>query len=273
VDPEYPPAARSQSLQGMVHTLLTLDLSGHVSQAEALSGPELLRPAALDAVRQWSFRPVLRDGHPVYAYTDAIVDFSIDLDGAAKPARRAPDIAGEMAATERLAELRSRMPRSPEQVLADTEQQSSPVRGEERFSALPGLAKAALDAGSLDKAASYAHELLQQAEANTDAWNYGNAIHDGNMVLGLVALRSGDVAQAKRYLQAAGKTTGSPQLNSFGPNMRLAKELLEKGERDAVLDYFSLCRSFWKLGGASLDAWTAAVRAGQVPEFGANLLY
>jgi len=272
VEPVYPPAARSQGLQGMVHVLVTLDLAGHVTQAEALGGREILRPAALDAVRQWSFRPVLRDGHPVYAYTDVTVDF--DLDDPARPAKPGDaDLAGEMAAAQRIAELRERMPRSPEQILADTEQQAGAASGIERFYALAGLAKAAIDAGQPDKAATYATELLQLAELHSHDWNYGNAIHDGNLVLGLVALRSDDIAGAKTYLLAAGKTPGSPQLNSFGPNMKLAKALLEKGERDAVLEYFSLCRTFWKLGGARLDSWSAAVRSGVTPDFGANLLF
>ena len=47
---------------------------------------------------------------------------------------------------------------------------------------------------------------------------------------------------------AAGATPGSPQLDSFGPNMTLAKELLEKGQPDVVLHYFALCKNFWEDG-------------------------
>ena len=55
--------------------------------------------------------------------------------------------------------------------------------------------------------------------------------------------------------------------------MILAKDLLEKGERETVLEYFSLCRKFWTMGKKSLDEWTQAVKDGQVPNFGPNLLY
>jgi hypothetical protein len=82
------------------------------------------------------------------------------------------------------------------------------------------------------------------------------------MVLGLVALRQGSVANAKQYLLESGKTTGSPQLDSFGPDFTLAKELLQKGERETVLEYLSLCRKFWKMGAAKLDAMTDAARGG-----------
>ena len=71
----------------------------------------------------------------------------------------------------------------------------------------------------------------------------------------------------------AGQTPGSPQLNSFGPNMSLAKELAEKGETDAVIQYFDQCRKFWRMGADKLDTWTKAVKAGIVPDFGGNLLY
>lgn len=274
VDPVYPTAARSQDLQGIVHLLVTLDPGGRVTKVEALSGREVLRPAAIDAVRQWSFRPVIRDGHPVFAYTDVRVEFFRDSSRPRATLRDLGiDITEEAAATRRIAELQSRMPRTPEQVLADAEQQQSLLGGMERFYALPKLAKDAVNAGALDRATSYANELLQMAEQNLRDWNYGNAIHDGNMVLGLVALRQGIVEQAKQYLLRAGKTPGSPQLNSFGPNQKLAKELLEKGERDVVVEYFSLCRQFWKMGGGQLDAWTAAVREGRTPDFGANLMY
>jgi hypothetical protein len=115
--------------------------------------------------------------------------------------------------------------------------------------------------------------FLVSTHQNPRDWDYGNAVHDGNMVLGLVALRSGSVAQAREYLLEAGKTPGSPQLNSFGTNMQLAKELVEKDERDVVLQYFDLCRKFWKMDRGRLDQWSATVRGGGTPDFGANLLY
>jgi len=41
----------------------------------------------------------------------------------------------------------------------------------------------------------------------------------------------------------------------------------------AVLAYFERCRAFWKMGGERLDAWSKEVRAGLIPNFGANLRY
>jgi hypothetical protein len=53
--------------------------------------------------------------------------------------------------------------------------------------------------------------------------------------------------------------------------MTLAAELLKKGERNTVLDYFELCRKFWKTGGEQLDAWSATVRKGETPDFAGSL--
>ena len=151
--------------------------------------------------------------------------------------------------------------------------QSDDASDSTRFYRLDDLTKQAFEAGEIEKAAKYANELLETAQKYPKDWNYGNAIHLGNNVLGRVALKQGDVKKAVQYLLNAGKTPGSPQLNSFGPNMSLAKELLEKGEKNAVLQYFELCRKFWSMGGENLDNWTKEVKAGRTPDFGANLLY
>jgi hypothetical protein len=58
----------------------------------------------------------------------------------------------------------------------------------------------------------------------------GDVVHNGNLVLGIIALDEGRIEEAKWRLLAAGRSTGSPVLGSFGPNMSLAKGLLAKGE-------------------------------------------
>jgi hypothetical protein len=121
-------------------------------------------------------------------------------------------------------------------------------------------------AGKIDKASEAAHELVNDAGSQSD-WNYGNRVHKGNILLGRIALQQGDVKDAKRYLLEAGRTTGSPQLNSFGPDWKLATDLLGKGERDAVLAYIDSCRSFWKSGTARLDSWANTIRSGGVANF------
>lgn len=143
--------------------------------------------------------------------------------------------------------------------------------GSERLSLLEDLARTALHAGELQKAEKYAIELLDAAVEGIARWDYGNAVHHGNLVLGRVALRKDDIEKAEHYLLLAGKTPGSPQLNSFGPNMLLALELLKKGRSEAVIEYLKLCGKFWKR--AQTDRWIKAVKEGRTPNFGANLRY
>jgi hypothetical protein len=172
-----------------------------------------------------------------------------------------------------LAQAVAELPATPQARFARMDAAVSQLGGIERFYRLVGLAKAAFDAGEMDKAAAYGHELLDAAGRYATDWNYGNAIYFGNWVLGRIALRQGDAAQAGEYLLRAGATPGSPQLNSFGPNTKLAQELLEKGQTAVVLQYFGLCTKFWKMENGQLAAWAATVRGGGVPNFGANLLY
>ena len=144
---------------------------------------------------------------------------------------------------------------------------------QERFYALTDAAKASFEIGKLEEARGFAQEVLNLAPRFTRDWNYGNALHDGHMVLGRIALREGAVETAEKELLLTGATPGSPQLDSFGPNMSLAKDLLEQNHIDAVVDYCGLCAKFWKMERGDLRRWTARAKAGGVPNFGANLLY
>lgn len=164
-------------------------------------------------------------------------------------------------------------PSSPREQFAALEKKAAGLKGRDLFYQLSSLAKRAFNAGETDKAEAYAKQLLSQAPQYRGDWNYGNAIFFGNFVLGRVSLSKGDVKQADHYLLASAKTPGSPQLDSFGPNMTLAKELLDKGESEPVLQYLELCKNFWESEPQRLDEWRQAIRNGKTPDFGANLNY
>lgn len=135
------------------------------------------------------------------------------------------------------------------------------------------LPMAAVAAGDLLKARAYPERLLNEAKTHRGQWDYANAIHSGNTVLGRIAVKDSRYADAVRFLHASADVPGSPTLNSFGPAMMLAKELLEVGEPAAVLTYLESCRAFWKMGGERLDEWARDIRAGRTPNFGSNLSY
>jgi tetratricopeptide (TPR) repeat protein len=135
-----------------------------------------------------------------------------------------------------------------------------------RFYSLADVAEAARLAGSDEKARDYADELLRRAEELSRDWNYGNAVHEGHRILGHLELKAGDVEAAKKHLLEAGATPGSPSLNSFGPELTLASELLAKGERDAVVEYLRLISRFWQGREDALEEWIILIRGGKTPE-------
>lgn len=141
-----------------------------------------------------------------------------------------------------------------------------------RFFRLPELARAAFEAGELEKAQQFSDQLLSAGKRYPTNWHFGNAVHYANNMIGLIALRKGQIEDAKQSLLRAGATPGSPQLDTAGPSMGLAKELLEKGEQDIVLQYLKLCRRFWTGHDGKLDDWTRQVKAGAIPEFGSDLM-
>ena len=115
-----------------------------------------------------------------------------------------------------------------------------------KFLLLPKMGKTAIMAKDFKIAGDYAERLLLLEKKYPASWNYGNAIHDANIVLGMIALKNKNIQTAKRYLLKAGNAPESPQLRNFGPNMMLAKALLDKGERQIVIDYFQSLKNLDK---------------------------
>jgi len=57
VKPAYPPEAKKQGVEGLVKIDVIINKGGEVSEATATTGPQVLREAALAAVRQWRYTP------------------------------------------------------------------------------------------------------------------------------------------------------------------------------------------------------------------------
>lgn len=73
--PEYPALARMAHVQGQVILQAVISAGGSVSATRVLSGPRLLRGAAVDAVRRWRYRPYLIEGRPVDVSTIVTLTF------------------------------------------------------------------------------------------------------------------------------------------------------------------------------------------------------
>ena len=75
VQPEYPPLARAARIQGAVVVGAVIGKDGTIENLRLLRGHPMLAPAALDAIRQWRYRPYLLNGEPVEVETQVTVNF------------------------------------------------------------------------------------------------------------------------------------------------------------------------------------------------------
>lgn len=75
VSPVYPTAARANHIQGVVALAIVIGKEGTVKDVQVVSGPPELAPAAVDAVRQWRYRPYQLLGRPVEVQATAQVNF------------------------------------------------------------------------------------------------------------------------------------------------------------------------------------------------------
>ena len=77
VQPAYPPLARAARIQGAVQLRAIISRTGTIENLQVISGHPMLVGAALDAVRQWRYRPYLLNGDPVEVETQVTVNFSL----------------------------------------------------------------------------------------------------------------------------------------------------------------------------------------------------
>ena len=77
VQPNYPPLARTARVQGAVQLAAIIDKDGTIANLHVISGHPLLTQAALDAVKQWRYKPYILNGEPVQVDTQITVNFTL----------------------------------------------------------------------------------------------------------------------------------------------------------------------------------------------------
>jgi TonB family protein len=75
--PVYPEDAKKAAVQGIVVLHALISKAGTVEQLQVVSGPEMLRVSALDAVRQWTYKPYLLNGQPTEVETTINVNYTL----------------------------------------------------------------------------------------------------------------------------------------------------------------------------------------------------
>jgi TonB family protein len=77
VDPTYPESARKKGIQGVVLLHATINTQGSLVELQPISGPQELIPAAIDALKQWRYKPYLLMGLPIEVDTQIQVNFTL----------------------------------------------------------------------------------------------------------------------------------------------------------------------------------------------------
>src|SRR5580658_2315069 len=77
VQPNYPPLARQARIQGTVVLHAVISKDGSIEGLTLVSGHPMLAPAAIEAVKQWKYKPYLLNGEPVEVDTEVQVNFTL----------------------------------------------------------------------------------------------------------------------------------------------------------------------------------------------------
>jgi protein TonB len=77
VQPQYPPLARQARVQGIVVLRAMISREGKIENLQVVSGHPMLVQSAMDAVRQWRYRPYYLNNEPVEVETQVTVNFTL----------------------------------------------------------------------------------------------------------------------------------------------------------------------------------------------------
>src|SRR5438094_7924749 len=77
IQPAYPPLARQARIQGAVLLQAQISKEGTIEHLTLISGHPMLAPAAIEAVKQWRYKPYILNGEPVEVDTQITVNFTL----------------------------------------------------------------------------------------------------------------------------------------------------------------------------------------------------
>jgi protein TonB len=77
VQPAYPPLARQARIQGQVTLQAEISRDGSIKNLRLMTGHPMLAPSAIEAVKQWKYKPYILNGEPVEVETTITVNFTL----------------------------------------------------------------------------------------------------------------------------------------------------------------------------------------------------
>ena len=207
VAPVYPPLAKDLHLQGKVKVQVVISKTGSVESVNVVSGHPLLVQAAIDAVKQWQYKPFLVDGKPVTASTEVEVPFSLGISDATYQSEQKSsevffnrqDECRELLKAQKYTDAQA-----PCKSLVELAEKLPKERQVERMTANELAGHALLYQKKFDEALSFFQSELAIGEASlkpTDA-ELGYAYHH----VGLAYYAAGDLQKAQYYYEKSEST-------------------------------------------------------------------
>lgn len=77
INPTYPPLAKQARISGAVVLQAEISKDGSIQNLHVISGHPMLVPSALEAVKQWKYKPYILNGEPVEVETTITVNFTL----------------------------------------------------------------------------------------------------------------------------------------------------------------------------------------------------
>jgi protein TonB len=77
VDPTYPKEARDKGIEGDVILQALIDTKGNIASLKTVKGDPILADAAIEAVKQWKYKPFVLNGEPVEVETTILIKFHL----------------------------------------------------------------------------------------------------------------------------------------------------------------------------------------------------
>jgi protein TonB len=77
VDPAYPQAALKASVHGLVELQVKISQTGEVQNVQLVSGDPVLASSAIEAVKQWHYKPDLLNGAAMTVYTKVTLNYEL----------------------------------------------------------------------------------------------------------------------------------------------------------------------------------------------------
>ncbi len=145
----------------------------------------------------------------------------------------------------------------------ETAARSRPKSRFGRWFAMSRAARVSYEAGNLEEAQKKIDQLSRHPADYKKSWDYGNYLHYRYIIAGAVALEKGQVDDACKSLIQASTIQTSPQLRTFGPDVRLADKLLARGRRESVVKYLANVQRFWTTQRNRLMDWIDRLNRGE----------